>query len=64
MVVKNFGSNDKVSPTQNWKGMNQTNTGIKTRYNFRADYNCGIGKIACRRIPCLCHSCQAQLKKE
>ena len=31
-------------------------------YNFRCDPDLGIGKAACRRIPCVCLSCLEILK--
>ena len=31
--------------------------GISSMYNFRCDPDLGIGKAACRRIPCACLSC-------
>ena len=36
-------------------------SGILTRYNFRADPMLGIGNIAVRRIPCACEECLKQL---
>ena len=37
--------------------------GLMTRYNFRTDPNLGVGKVAVRRIPCPCASCNDQLGK-
>lgn len=37
--------------------------GMKNHYNFVADPLLGIGKIACRRIPCSCSGCREQRKK-
>ena len=31
--------------------------GISEMYNFRADPNLEIGKIAVRKIPCVCDGC-------
>ena len=31
--------------------------GISSMYNFRCDPDLGIGKAACRRIPCACMTC-------
>ena len=31
--------------------------GISSMYNFRCDLDLGIGKTACRRIPCACMTC-------
>ena len=31
--------------------------GISSMYNFRYDPDLGIGKAACRRIPCACMTC-------
>ena len=31
--------------------------GISSMYNFRCDPDLGIGKAACRRIPCACMPC-------
>ena len=31
--------------------------GISSMYNFRCDPDLGIGKAACRRIPCACLTC-------
>ncbi len=41
-----------------------TKNGLMTRYNFRTDPNLGVGKVAIRRIPCPCASCNNQLRKE
>ena len=30
---------------------------ISSMYNFRCDPDLGIGKTACRRIPCACMTC-------
>jgi len=35
--------------------------GISAMYNFRADPDLGIGKIAIRRIYCACDGCMDQL---
>jgi hypothetical protein len=40
-----------------------TKNGLMTRYNFRTDPNLGVGKVAIRRIPCPCASCNEQLRK-
>ena len=31
--------------------------GISSMYNFRYDSDLGVGKTACRRIPCVCLPC-------
>ena len=31
--------------------------GISSMYNFRCDPDLGIGKVACRQIPCACLTC-------
>ena len=36
--------------------------GISSMYNFRFDPGLGIGKAACKRIPCVCLSCLEILK--
>ena len=36
--------------------------GISSMYNFRCDPDLGIGKAACRRIPCACLTCLEMLK--
>ena len=35
---------------------NGTYMGMSSMYNFRSDPDLGIGKAACRRIPCACLS--------
>ena len=35
--------------------------GISAMYNFRADPDLGLGKMAVRRIPCVCDGCPDQL---
>ena len=42
-------------------GKTPKQSGILTRYNFRADPRLGVGKIAVRRIPCTCRQCMKQL---
>ena len=39
-----------------------TYTGISFMCNFRCDTNLGIGKAACRQIPCACLTCLEMLK--
>ena len=46
------GMKKKVMGLDNGKYM-----GISSMYNFRCDPDLGIGKAACRRIPCVCLSC-------
>ena len=38
--------------------------GILNHYNFRADWELGVGKVAVRRIPCACKKCLDQLDLE
>ena len=38
-----------------------TRSGLRSMYNIRADPDLGMGKIALRRIPCMCHACAEQL---
>ena len=45
-------------------GTKLKHTGTHTRYNFRADFELGIGYIAVRRLSCWCSSCVDQLKIE
>ena len=37
--------------------------GISFVYNFRCDPDLGIGKAACRRIPCTCLTCLGMLEE-
>jgi hypothetical protein len=39
-----------------------TRSGLRAMYNIRADPDLGMGKIALRRIPCMCHACAEQLQ--
>ena len=36
--------------------------GISSMHNFGCDPALGIGKVACRRIPCACLTCLQMLK--
>ena len=48
-----IGRKKKVVGLDNGKYM-----GISSMYTFRCDPDLGIGKTACRRIPCACLSCK------
>jgi hypothetical protein len=39
-----------------------TRSGLRSMYNIRADPDLGMGKIALRHIPCMCHACAEQLR--
>ena len=55
--VHMIGIKKKVVGLDNGKYM-----GISSMYNFRCDLDLGIGKAACRRIPCACLTCLEILK--
>jgi hypothetical protein len=42
----------------------ETRNGISAMYNFRADPDLGMHKIAVRRIPCACIPCVEQLQRQ
>ena len=50
--VRMIGMKKKVVGLDNGK-----NIGISSMYNFRCDPDLGIGKAACRRIPCVYLAC-------
>ena len=45
-----------------WGAALDVKNGMSFHHNIRADPHLGIGKLAVRRIPCMCDACTVQIK--